>query len=341
MKKVQTIIGKDCDITQLKGVTYKDFKGHNQISKTVAKEFLKAKNKKFIKKCRICGSPKQKLIATVMKAEFVQCQKCTHVYNKYTYDYKFLTNFWKKKGNVINVHSHKGQQKYRPKFLSQPKVDFILKSGKKGKNLNWLDMACGNGEFLTQVKRKGVKPYGFDLNSNDVKLARKKGLNVFRKDMTDFCDFALSENIKFDFASATGYFDMVSDPNYELRTFNKIMKKGGLLMVDLPNFNSVCHDMIRYFPEESIRHLNATQTSSYTFKSLSLLLKRNNYKIIKRWAYGIDFYMIMNVLNQHNKNFYKTNAMKVMTKNFAKFQEIFDKEIESADTLFVVAKKIK
>ena len=48
MKKIQTIIGKDCDITQLKGVSYKDFKGHNQISKTVAKEFLKAKKKNLL-----------------------------------------------------------------------------------------------------------------------------------------------------------------------------------------------------------------------------------------------------------------------------------------------------
>ena len=50
--------------------------------------------------------------------------------------------------------------------------------------------------------------------------------------------------------------------------------------------------------------------------------------------------MIMNVLNQYNKNFYKTNAMKVMTKNFLKFQKIFDSDIEAADTLFLVAKKI-
>jgi len=340
MKKIQITTGKDCDITQLKGVNFKDFKRHNDISKTVSKEFLKAKNKKFIKKCRICGSSKIKLIAKIMGASFMQCKICTHVFNKYTYKYSFLKNFWKQKGNVINVHTHSGQQKYRPKFLSEPKVDFILKNVKKRKNMNWLDMACGNGEFLTQVKRKGVKPYGFDLNARDVKLAQKKGLNVLRKDMTDFCEYALTNNIKFDFASATGYFDMVSDPNYELRTFNKVMKKGGLLMIDLPNFNSVCHDMIRSFPDQSIRHLNAAQTSSYTYKSLSLLFKRNGYKIIKRWAYGIDFYMIMNVLNQYNKNFYKTNAMKVMTKNFSKFQDIFDKEIESADTLFVVAKKI-
>ncbi|MDA9722871.1 class I SAM-dependent methyltransferase [Candidatus Pelagibacter sp.] len=338
MTRIKTKIGKTCDITQLKGVTYKDFRGHNIISEVIGKEFLRAK-KKIIKKCIICGSKNVKLIAKVMRVPFMQCRKCTHVFNRYDYDYDFLKKFWKKKGDVINVHSHKGQQSYRPKHLSDPKVDFILKNIKKRKGLNWLDMACGNGEFLTRVKRKGIKPYGFDLNENDVKLARIKKLNVYRKDMTEFTEFALSKNIKFDIASATGYFDLVNDPNYELKTFNKIMKKGGLLMIDLPDFNSVCHEMIRYFPDQSIRHLHGSQRSSYTLKSLTLLLKNNGYKIINRWIYGIDFYMIMNVLNIINKEFYKTNAMKIMTKHFSKFQDIFDKE-KSADTLFIVAKKI-
>ena len=40
MKKIQITIGKDCDITQLKGVNYKDFKKHNDISKKVAKELI-------------------------------------------------------------------------------------------------------------------------------------------------------------------------------------------------------------------------------------------------------------------------------------------------------------
>ena len=110
-------------------------------------------------------------------------------------------------------------------------------------------------------------------------------------------------------------------------------------MIDLPNFNSVCHDMIRSFPMQSIRHLNACQRSSFTLKSLSFLLKKNGYKILTRWVYGIDFYMIMNVLNQQNKHFQNTNAMKIMTEKYSEFQKIFDKE-KVSDTLFLIAKKI-
>ena len=93
---------------------------------------------------------------------------------KYYYSKKFLENFWKKKGDLIAVHSEKGQQNYRSKFLSQPKVEKILKFTKKKKNLNWLDLGCGNGEFLKSVKTKGIRGYGFDLNQKDIFLAKKK-----------------------------------------------------------------------------------------------------------------------------------------------------------------------
>lgn len=126
----------------------------------------------------------------------------------------------------------------------------------------------------------------------------------------------------------------------ELEILNRLIKKGGILMIDLPDFNSVTHEMIRSFPSESIRHLNACQRSSFTLKSLLFLLEQNGYKILTRWVYGLDFYMIMNYLNQKNKYFQNTNAMRIMTKKFSEFQKIFDEE-KVSDTLFFIAKKIK
>jgi len=166
-----------------------------------------------------------------------------------------------------------------------------------------------------------------------------KGLNVFQKNISEFYEYAVSNNIKFDVISATGYFDMVIDPSKELELITKLIKKGGIIMIDLPNFNSVCHEMIRSFPSQSIRHLNACQMSSFTLKSLSFLLKQKGYKILTRWIYGLDFYMIMNFLNQENKYFQNTSAMKVMTKKYSEFQKIFDKE-KVSDTLFLISKKI-
>ena len=109
-------IGKNCDINILKGTTYKDFKKQNLISKKVASAFLKSKNKKVFKSCLICNHKKLKLVTKILKIEFLQCKKCDHVFSKYKYSEKFTKNFWKKQGDIINVHSHQNQQKYRSKF---------------------------------------------------------------------------------------------------------------------------------------------------------------------------------------------------------------------------------
>ncbi len=334
-------IGKNCDINILKGTSYKDFKKQNLISKRVATVFLKSKNKKVIKNCLICNHKKLNQVAKILKIEFLQCNRCNHVFSKYKYSEKFLKNFWKKQGDIINVHSHQNQEKYRSKFLSEPKVNKVLNFTKKKSDLiKWLDLGCGNGEFLLPAKQRGIKVYGFDLNQKDIKIAKKKRINAYHKNFQEFYNFAKLKNLKFDIASATGYFDMIKDPLDEMKKLKNLLNKNALLMIDLPDFNSVTHEMIKSFPNESIRHLNACQMSSFTFKSLSYLLKKNGFKIIFRWHYGLDFYMLMNYLNQKNKIFEKSTIMKIMVKNYSKFQRIFDEE-KVSDTMFLIAKKIK
>ena len=257
---------------------------------------------------------------------------------KYYYSKKFLKNFWKKKGNLIAVHSEKGQQNYRSKFLSQPKVEKILKFTKKKKNLNWLDLGCGNGEFLKSVKTKGIRGYGFDLNQKDIFLAKKKKLDVLRADIEEFQIYIKNKNIKFDIVSATGYFDLINDPVRNLKIVKKNMRKNGILMIDVPNYESPTHDMIRLFPNESIRHLSAVQRSSFTYKSLKHLLTKNGFKVIFRWVYGLDLYMIMNYLTLKNKNIENSSLMSVFAKRFNDFQKIFDQE-KNSGTLFIIAKK--
>ena len=259
---------------------------------------------------------------------------------KFSYTRNFLSKFWKKKGDVIAVHSSTGQEKYRSKFLSLPKVEKILEFSKKKKNFNWLDCGCGNGEFLLSVKKKGIKGFGFDLNEKDINLAKSKRLNVLRSDIHDFFGHINKIDIKFDVVSATGYFDVVNNPDEELKLVNENMNKNGLLMIDVPNYDSVTHDMIRLFPNESIRHLSAAQRSSFTLKSLFYILKKNGFQPIFRWVYGLDLYMIMNYLSLKNKEVENSTVMSILVKRYNDFQKIFDEE-KSSGTLFIIAKKFK
>ena len=338
IKKIIKLYGKDCDISKLKGVSLSDFKRQNEIQKTVSKSFLK---KKYLetKKCIICNSKKIKFKTKILNIDFVQCSNCNHVFRKFYYEDKILDDYWDKEGDLINVHSHVGQSNFRSKYLSDPKVKTVLKFVKKNKKKNkWVDLGCGNGEFLSQVRRRGVAAYGFDLNKKDIDLAKKKKLKVYKSDLNNFLKICNSKKIKFDIVSATGYFDMVNDPVKELKQVSKNMNKNGILMIDVPDFNSVTHELIRFFPDISIRHLSGAQRSSFTLKSLKYFLKKNGFKILFRWHYGLDIYMIMNSLIHRNHNIENSNLMKTMTKRFNDFQKIFDEE-EKSDTLFFIAKK--
>ena len=125
-----------------------------------------------------------------------------------------------------------------------------------------------------------------------------------------------------------------------MKIFNKIMKKNGLLLSAIPNYESVTHEMIRMYPQVAIRHLTAAQRSSFTIKSLLFALKKNGFKPIFRWKYGLDVYMIMNYLSQYNKNFENSKTMKVFSKRYNDLQKIFDEE-NCSGSLFLISKKIR
>ena len=329
-------IGKEVDINILKGLTYDHFNSQNRAQRIIAKTFSKFKGI-ATKKCIICNSKLIHSKVKILQIEFLNCKKCNHVFRKYYYNKDSLKNFFEN-DNLLNVHSHKNQENYRSKYLSQPKVNQVLKFI-KNKKIQWLDLGCGNGEFLSQVKKYGCIPYGFDLNEEDIKKCKKKKIYALKSDLFSFYNYANKKKLKFDVVSATGYFDMVNDPMKELSIVSRMMNKNSLIMVDLPNFESITHDTIRAFPEKSIRHLNACQRSSFTFKSLQFFLKKNSFKIIFQWKYGLDIYMLLNIFAQNNKNFYSSRICRLFEKRFNDFQKIIDEE-NFADTLFVIAKKL-
>ena len=170
-------IGKEVDINILKGLTYENFKSQNRAQRIIARTFLKFKGTKT-NKCIICHSKLIYLITKILKIEFLNCKRCNHVFRKHYYNDNSLKNFFEN-DNLLNVHSHKNQESYRSKYLSKPKVSQVSKFLKK-KNVRWLDLGCGNGEFLSQVKEYGYQPYGFDLNEEDIKKCKKKKNSCFK-----------------------------------------------------------------------------------------------------------------------------------------------------------------
>ena len=103
---------------------------------------------------------------------------------------------------------------------------------KKG-NLKILDAGCGPGAMLPLLQEFG-DVIGVDLSDNALKYAKKRG-NVQKGDITEL----KFKNNTFDLVVCMDvmYHTWVADENAALKEFNRVLKKGGVLLVREPAYN--------------------------------------------------------------------------------------------------------
>lgn len=64
-----------------------------------------------------------------------------------------------------------------------------------------IDIGCGQGDFLLQLKNKNIKTFGIDLSSEQIKVCKQKGLDAKACDIKD---------IKQTYDIATAMFDVLN-----------------------------------------------------------------------------------------------------------------------------------
>lgn len=136
-----------------------------------------------------------------------------------------------------------------------------------------LDIGCGPGLFLEVAKENGWSVYGTELSKWAYEYARKNGLNVYNKEL-DKCNLKEGE---FDVITLWDVIEHVTDPSKILKQVNRILKKGGLLVIDTPNVDS-------FFAKLRGRKWgDFVRMHIYYFspKSIEKILKKNGFKIIK------------------------------------------------------------
>jgi len=92
---------------------------------------------------------------------------------------------------------------------------------------NWMDIGCGNGEFLlalskffTQIDAKGIEP-----NVHKQQVAKGKGLNVGFYDLD-------TANEKYDTISILNVYSHLPDPLEAFANWHKLLKPGGEIIIE-------------------------------------------------------------------------------------------------------------
>ncbi len=192
----------------------------------------------------------------------------------------------KKQDEIYDSRNFKGYKKHRLKKI----LNFIPKS----KNINFLDVACGEGQFYDELKkfRKNITYNGLEFSTKQVSLAKSKKYNVKKHDLTEKWPF---EDNSFDIVFASEIIEHIFDTDYFSSECYRVLKKGGILILTTPNIAAL-GDRIRLLfgilpcaIENRAILKNSGHIRAFTYKDIYEILTYNGFKIIK--ITGRDFYL--------------------------------------------------
>lgn len=152
------------------------------------------------------------------------------------------------------------------------------------KNNRLLDVGCGIGYFLVVAKAKNWEVHGTEFTDDAIRICREKGLTV-QQGMLQTGNY---EPSSFDVITTFEVIEHINNPKEEVRKFHSLLRKGGIVYVTTPNFQSLSRLLLREkwnviaYPEHLSYYTQATLTRLFTEAGFSLLNLRTTGMSITR-----------------------------------------------------------
>jgi SAM-dependent methyltransferase len=145
-----------------------------------------------------------------------------------------------------------------------------------------LDLGCGTGWILREMRDRGWDVYGVEPNPSAAELGRKEaGLNIFPGTLQE----ASFPSNFFDYIRSNHSFEHISCPGQTLDEIHRILKPGGRLLIGVPNVAGL---NARLF-QDCWWYLGApVHPFIYSVSTLSQLLRKHHFETIKV-TYNSDY----------------------------------------------------
>lgn len=238
--------------------------------------------------CPLCGASKYKPLYTAKDRHYgiqgwykiVQCESCSLVFLNPMPDDSVLASLYPK-----TYYSY--QNYFQPVTLLKRIVRKALfiprtKDPKFTTPGRILDLGCGAGQYLYDIREKGWDVYGVEISRDAAEIGKQyASLNIFSGTLLETGypdDF-------FDYIRSNHSFEHIYNPNETLAELHRILKPNGKFLIGVPNFHSTNAKLFGLY----WWYLGApVHTYNYSAQTLSQMLEKHNL-VVERVTYNSDY----------------------------------------------------
>ncbi len=205
-------------------------------------------------RCELCGSTAGKRIPFryLFKERYlwaIRCNKCKltvilpqpsadEITEMYAVDYF----------TVADKQTHHGETDYITATTNVDYTDAVHFFKKYSDGGNFLEIGCATGGLLVALRNNGFDVTGVEISSFAAeKGVKDHGLNIINKPFTnELVGKELPEN-HFDIVYMGDVLEHFTNPVEQLRNINKILKKGGCVIAEVPSTLNLISSRIAFF----------------------------------------------------------------------------------------------
>lgn len=332
--------GKPIDLRKLKKTVLSDLHSHLTKIKQIV-EFLKTSKKSIPQKsCYICGESSSKEIAQIYGFSYLKCLTCNHFYTSFRYSEEDIQEFYKTNSYWSQItYANKETCLYRREDVAKPKFEYI-QSFKKEKGL-WIDIGSGIGDLLSVASENNWKVMGLELSDTSRKFCQDFfGIELLPFDFKEFCHHYENLTGQIDVISILGVLEHLIDPMTTLFQVRKMLKKGGLIAVQVPNGNSLTSMLQALYPHNVFRHMSPCEHFMlFSKQSLLKALESTGFEAKGMWFHGMDFYEWLNHMILSNEKVLNSDFYTHLYDNMNELQYVLDRQ-ELSDRIICVAQAV-
>ena len=210
---------------------------------------------------------------------------------------------------MLNYHDYTSYTRY----VDFKRLDFIIRTVaahcSPNNNIRGLDIGCGEGNITIPFAALGYQITGVDISPEVIKKAESKRIQF--PNLQDFPEFMVGnigsltiESEHFDFIICSEVLEHLRHPAKASNLIHRILKKGGILIVTVPNgYGLYCwiYDRFRNrIASKIVPKLGRSEHIQwFTVGQIQRLLDHAKFKFI--WLQNSDFISFLPFLNRSKK----------------------------------------